>query len=387
MAEANSMLGATMLRRGKRLRADQFCLPETFMSLPNTSPDQKWLMWVEQESIKRLVYFAMCLDFHVGPARNINALFSCHEIGTPLPSSTRLWNAANGVDWLEVLTQDSALRPQQSLPLCQVMRKSHLLAACKGLVDHKLAATAYLAGCWSLVAEYWHMNGLVPGSQTTDDFVLKSRHSELLSMLEHFKAECTDQSDYGPEVQTLQELVFLHLHVSFDDVTRYCGSGSEEDAQASAPYVQRWYQSSQSRDAAWHAGQIFRATKLLPFGTLSDIYVIALYHAAVVLWVWGLLCKVQPVILDSNASRALVDGEETPEVIRFLKTGRCQPCLTGKSGEIFSLDDSALVPELAKDIIAMHWGQESLPWTTGETFRFMTEFAAVTRQKFGVGFA
>ena len=374
-----------MLRRGMRLRTDQYCLPEAFMSLSDISPDQKWLMWAEQESITRLVYFAMSLDFHIGPPRKLNALFSCHEIGTPLPSSARLWNAAKAVDWLQVLTQDSALRTQQPLPLCRVMRQPHLLAACKGLVDHKLAATAYLAGCWSLVAEYWHMNGLAPSSQTTHDFVSKSRHSELLSMLEHFKAQCTDQGDYGPEVQTLQELVFLHLHVSFDDVAHYCGSGSEDDAQVSAPYVQQWYQSPQSRDAAWHAGQIFRATKLLPIGALSDIYVIALYHAGVVLWVWGLLCKVQPVIPDSIASRAVVDGEETPEVSRFLKTGRCRPCLTDKSGVVFSLDDSAMVPELAKDIIEMHWSQEPLPWTTGETYRFMTEFANVTRQKFGKG--
>ena len=201
-------------------------------------------------------------------------------------------------------------------------------------------------------------------------------------MLEDFKAQCTDRGDYGPEVQILQELVFLHLHVSFDDVAHYCGSGSEADAQASAPYVQQWYQSPRSRDAAWHAGQIFGAAKLLPIGALSDIYIIALYHAGVVLWVWGLLYKVQPVIPESSASSAVVDGEETPEISRFLRTGRCRPCLTDKSGVIFSLDDSAMVPELAKDIIEMHSNQESLPWTTREVYGFMTEFAKVTRQKF-----
>ena len=374
-----------MLRRGKRLRTDQYRLPKTFMSLPDTSLDQKWLTWVEQESFKRLVYFAISLDFHVGPARNLNALFSCHEIGTPLPSSTRLWNAAKAVDWLEVLMDDSALKIQQPLPLCQVMRQPHLLAACKELADHKLAATVYLAGCLSLVTEYWHMNGLVHDLQPMNDFVLKSRHAELSSVLEHFKAEFTDQDNYGPEVQTLQEWASLHLNVSFDDVSRYCGSGCEDDAQASAPYVQRWYQSPQSREAAWHAGQIFRAAKLLPVGALSDVYVIALYQAGVVLWVWGLLRKAQPVITDPNASRAVIDGEETPEVIRFLKTGRCQPCLTDNSGAVFSLDDSAVVPELAKDIITTSWDQEPMPWTTHEAFRFMKEFANVTRQRFSVG--
>ncbi|KAK5059599.1 hypothetical protein LTR44_009424 [Exophiala sp. CCFEE 6388] len=387
MAEANSMLGTTMLRRGKRLRIDQYRDPETFTSLPDVSADQGWLIWVEQESFKRLVYFAMTLDFHVGAARNLNALFSCNEISTPFPSSLRLWNAAKAVEWFDAMKQESALRIQQPLPLCKVMREPHLLVACKGLIDHKLAAIAYLAGCLSLVTEYWHTNGLVPVSQAMHDFVSKGRYSELSSMLEQFKAQCLDQSDYGPEVQTLQELVFLHLNVPFDEVARYCGSGSEDDAQASAPYVQRWYQSSQSRDAAWHAGQIFRAAKLFPPGALADIYVIALYHAGVVLWVWGLLCKVQPVTAGSSVPRAVIDGEETPEVSRFLKTGRSKPCLTDKAGVVFSLDDSAMVPELAKDIIATNWGQEPLPWTTDETFRFMTEFANVTRQRFGAGSA
>ncbi len=374
-----------MLRRGQRLRTDHYRLPDTFMSLPDTSLDQKWRMWVEQESFKRLVYFALILDFHVGLARNINALFSCHEIGTPFPSCPRLWNAVDAVEWLQVLKQDSALSIQQPPALCQVMQQPHLLAACKLQVDHKLAAAAYLAGYLFLVAEYWHMHGLVTGSQTTNDFVLRSRHSELSSTLESFEAQFTAQEDCGPENQILKEFVYLHLNVSFNDVTRYCGSGSEDDAQASAPYVEQWSQSQQSREAAWHAGQIFRATKSLPMGALSDMYVIALYHAGVILWVWGLLCKMQPVTAASSPTKAMIDGEETPEVTKFLKTGRCQPCMTDKSGVLFSLNDSAMVPELAKDIIAMNWGQEPLSGTTGDTMHFMTEFANVTRQRFGVG--
>ena len=376
------MLGATMLRRGKRLRTDEYRLPETFLGMLDTSLDQQWLLWVEQESFKRLVYFAISLDFHVGPTRNLNALFSCHEIGTPLPSSTGLWTAARAVDWKQILVQDSALKTQQPLPLCQIMRQPHLLAAYKGLTDHKLAAIAYLAGCMSLVTEYWHMNRLVPSLQQMNDFVLKSRHAELSSSLEHFKADFVDQDNHDPEIEFLEEWTSLHLNVSFDDVSRYCGSGSEDDAQASAPYVQRWYQSPQSREAVWHAGQIFRAAKLLSPGGLSDVYVIALYQAGVILWVWGLLCKEQPVTADQNALRAVVDGQETPEVIRFLKTGRCQPCLTDNSGASFSLDDSAMVPELAKDIITANWYQELMPWTTQDSLSFMTKFANITRQRF-----
>lgn len=68
IAESNSMLGVTMLRRGKRLRADQYCTPNTFVNTTDLPPDQRWLRWIEQESTKRLVYFAMSLNFHVAAA-------------------------------------------------------------------------------------------------------------------------------------------------------------------------------------------------------------------------------------------------------------------------------------------------------------------------------
>lgn len=382
LTEANSMLGATMLRRGKRFRADQYQPPETFITPTTTSLTQNWLTWAEQESCKRLVYFALILDFHVGPARNLNALFSCHEVGTPLPSSSTLWNAPRATDWLQVMKEDRALKAQKPLPLYQVMRQPHLLTACQELIDDKLAAVIYLAGCLSLITEYWHMNGLTHGLQSTDDFVLKSRHAELSSLLEQFSGEQVDSSKHGPEVQLLQEWTFLHLNVSFDEVSRYCGSGSDQDAQASAPYVQHWYQSPQSRAAVWHAGQIFRAAKGLSSGNLVDVYVIALYQSGVVLWVWSLLRKLQPLVSGPSTSKVVLDGEETQDVVRFLKTGRCAPHLTNKSGEVVSIDDSAVVPELAKGIIQTNWDKEAMPLTTYEAYRFMEDFASVTRQRF-----
>jgi hypothetical protein len=382
MTEANSMLGATMLRRGKRLQANQYQLPQTFIPGATTSLTQNWLTWAEQESFKRLVYFAIILDFHVGLARNLNALFSCHEIGTPLPSSTKLWNAPQATDWLHLIHEEQALKVQQPLSLCQVMRQPHLLTASQELTEHNLAATAYLAGCLSLITEYWHMDRLTHGMQSLDDFVLKSRHAELSSLLEQFSAELADSNKHGPEVQVLQEWTFLHLNVSFDEVSCYCGSGSDQDAQDSAPYVQRWYQSAQSRGAVWHAGQIIRAAKAIPYGTLGDVYVIALYQSGVILWVWSLLRKLQPILPGPSTPRVVLDGEETPDVVRFLKTGRGAPYLTDKSGAITSVDDPAVVPVLAKDIIQTNWSKEALPLTTYEAFRFMEHFESVTRQRF-----
>ena len=122
---------------------------------------------------------------------------------------------------------------------------------------------------------------------------------------------------------------------------------------------------------------------MLPAGALADIYSIAIYHAGLILWIWGLLRRVQPVISLSNGFEVMIDGEETPEVMKFLKAGRCQPSLTDKSGQHLSLEDPAMVTDLAQDIIAANWGSEALPLTTEETFRFMQAFSRSTRQRFG----
>ena len=386
ITESNSMLGATMLRRGERLRADHYDAPEAFLNLSDASPDQRWLRWVEQESAKRLVYFAMTLDSHVAAARRMNALFNHDEMNTPLPSSTRLWDATTAADWLENIAQESVLRTRQPLPLSRVLRHPHLLAQNTVLTDNKFAASVYLAGCWALIEEYWRMTALLSGTKMSNDFVLNARHSELTSMLELFKAEVTDQYENDVGTLILQELVFLHLHVSFNDVAQYCGKGTEEDARASAAFIQRWFQTSHARTAVWHAGQIFRASKLLPVGALADVYIVALYHAGLVLWIWGLLCRVQTITSISSGQKAVIDGEETSETTRFIKTGRCKPYLTDQFGKTIPIEDSTMIPDLVKGIITTNWDHEPMPLTTTQLFRFMHDIAKVSSQRFGTGY-
>lgn len=313
----------------------------------------------------------------------MNALFNCDEMNTPLPTSTTLWNATTAAEWLEALAHDSVLGVQQPLPLSRVLRHPHLLVASAATADYKFGTSAYLAGYWGLIEEYWRMIALVSGAQSSNDFVLNSRHSELSSTLEQFRADLADQYDRSVEILILQELVSLHLHVSSHDIAQYCGNGTNDDARASAPFVQRWYQTSQARAAVWHAGQVFRATELLSAGALTDIYVTALYHVALILWIWGILSRVQPVASASSRLKVVIDGEETPGMVRFLKTGRCQLYLTDKSGKTFTLEDSAMAPDLAKDIITTNWDREPMPLTTAQTFRFMHEISEISFQKFG----
>jgi hypothetical protein len=382
MAECHSMLGMTLLRRGKKLRAEGYTPPEAFLGMPGLSLHEKWLQWAEQESRKRLAYFAMTLDAHVSVTRQINALFPYSEMDVPLPAASTLWTASSATQWLDLLMQDDTLRLTQPLSLREVLRHPGSLTAHKCIVDLKCTAAISTAGAWSLIQEYRAMHTLLPDGQGWNDFVLNCRYSELSSMLETLKADLCDSHSSNPRNWILQELISLHLNASFNDISRYSGGGTELDARNAMPYVQRWLQTPQSRQAIWHAGQIFCHVRKLDSGTVADIYVLALYHAAVILWVWSLVQQTQGNAPDKEDTKVILDGDESVEVQRYLKVCRGLPALTSQSGGLIPLDEPAMVADLAADIITDNWRREQLPFTTEEVFRIMRGLSGIARKQF-----
>jgi hypothetical protein len=382
MAESISMLGVTVLRRGKMLQKQDYAPPEDFLNLPGISLHQKWLKWAEQESRKRLVYFAFTLDAHVSASRNIGVLFPYSELETPLPTAKRVWEAESATEWRELLHRNLDLQLQQPLSLCTILRQPHLTASHQSIADMTCTSLAFLAGFWGLVLEYQQMNSVLPPCQSWNDFVLNSRHSELNATLEQFRIEMTDLDEVRPEVLIVHAFIGLHLDVSFYELSKFAGISTHEDAQLALPYVQKWFDSPQSRAALWHAGQIYRATRLLPTGSLTDIYVIALYHAGVTLWVWGMLHRAQGGAANVNQQRVILDGDESPAVSRYLKSSRTLPGLTSSSGEFVSLDNLTAASDLANDIVMVNWCLEPLPLTAEEVSRLMQGISRICQQRF-----
>ncbi|KIW24672.1 uncharacterized protein PV07_10374 [Cladophialophora immunda] len=379
-AESSSMLGATILRRGKMCQAGNYQPPEAFLALEGLSLQQKWFKWAEQESRKRLVYFAMLLDAGVSLARKISPLFAYSDITTPLPTVSRLWEAATADEWHRILTDDNNLRLQQPQPVKWLLREPQLLSADQTIVDTTAAGAAILAGYWALVYEYRQMEALHRNVQGWNDFVLKSRHTELVSLLDRLRMEMSDIDSRRPQIVLLQELILLHLNAAYYEISAYSGRSTMEDAQAAEPYVQWWSDSQQARHAIWHAGQIFRFARSLRPGTLTDMSVIALYHATETMWVWGLLRRIRHPDLDpSSVSPVVLDEDESPAVTKFVRMSRGQPGVTGLSSSFVPLVEPASVSDLANDILKANWGAQTQPWTTSEVSRLVQGFSKISR--------
>ncbi len=380
MAESFSMLGVTILRRGGKLRRAYYSPIGAGISDSGEPLNQQWLRWVEQESMKRLVYFALTLDAQVSMSRNLNSLFSPAEIGTPLPAFLDLWSAETASNWKEALLNKGQVSTDLEPSLAEVLQNMSLLTTYQHGVDLQYGGLIVLGGLWSLIREFRQMSALLEKSRCWNDFVLSSRHAELCSVLQQFRMESADWEMLSPEVQILQEVNSMHLYVSFEELSNYAGRGSEEEARKATSYVEQWFQSSDSRSAIWHGGQVLRGAKKMVPSSLSDTYAIALYHAAVVLWVYGVMRRTRGDSLGATLPQLLLDGEESHELSRFVSRNRGAPGLTGRGGEFIAVVDPASVADLVKDVVQENWKHDPFPLTTEEVFRLMQGFSEAIRR-------
>lgn len=141
----------------------------------------------------------------------------------------------------------------------------------------------------------------------------------------------------------------MSLHVALDDIQLFAGRSGEDEARRVYPQVRLWTRNSESRKAIWHAGQVFHHAKLFEKTRLRDFYAVALYHATLVLWVWGMVTSgtsrqsgfATPVAtgvsqspsfenaLNSSKSQARVvlDGNESKTTKAFIQLGHGTPGL------------------------------------------------------------
>lgn len=139
-----------------------------------------------------------------------------------------------------------------------------------------------------------------------------------------------------PAVTTLfNEFVLMYLHVDVDAIQRFVGKLGELDARRAFPGLRDWSRTKEARLGIWHAGQILRAARDVVAYQLRGFDAMAIYHAALVLWVYGLLqCGETrhhevhtPMSEKDLAPCILLDGTENQLVRAFLGHGHGRPGL------------------------------------------------------------
>lgn len=193
-----------------------------------------------------------------------------------------------------------------------------------------------------------------PPRPTNETLLLSSRHSHLTTSLFNFQLLYSDLES-SPASTLVLNLLLMDLYVSLDDLQLFAGKEGEEEARKIFATLQTWAASRDGRQSLWHAGQILRAAKAFPRNHLKDFYAIAVHHASLAIWTYGVVTKatLRTTSLPPNhASREFVflDVQESVETQRFIAASKGLPAIRYHHNEA-SMEDPKACMEIALAIL------------------------------------
>ncbi|KAJ5369733.1 uncharacterized protein N7496_005825 [Penicillium cataractarum] len=305
--------------------------------------ENKWKEWARQESFKRLAYSALEHDMQVAMVFNRNPTTSFSEFTAPLPSASEEWFASSADDWRKAYLNNSHDNEDES-SLKQLLARLSMLNNLSSGLDHSKAKSVILHGLAGQVFEYQKQVSLFCGRHSHRSanlqLAIRAQQQDLYQSL----LTLQDTPETCPERTLMKEFLALSLHVKIEDIERFAGKHGAVEARRIYSLLEAWFEDTQSRHAVWHAGQVLRASRYVQQLQFRGYEAIMIYHATLVLWVYGILhCAhikhtITSVSIHRDRSRSsqhqtppqgnsfpqaviYLDGPSTEETARFLESG------------------------------------------------------------------
>lgn len=267
------------------------------------SLEMQWRAWVDVESFKRLAIRLFIHDSQVSMAFLQPPAMCYAHMTLPVPAASYSWLAADAEAWKRSMPPKDA-KPS-NLSLIDVFADLTSLDEHCNYADVRLcclvAIHALANQVWELRQQTVLLNSPYGHKQTGLQSLCWNRKRDLYENLIAVRAYCERRVPHY-EISFVIEYLMMSLHVSLEDVQCFAGKNGEDEARRAVPGLREWVQSSTSRSAIWHAGQVFRMARSFPPFALRNFYVVGVYHAALTMWVYSLL--------RSNSERQ--SGTQTP---------------------------------------------------------------------------
>ncbi|KZN87019.1 hypothetical protein EN45_055750 [Penicillium chrysogenum] len=300
-----------------------------------------WHEWVRQESLKRLAYHLFGHDVEVAMAMNRPALTSYTELTLPFPAARDLWLAPTAIAWRDLWNTKYRIVEVSDFSLRDLLSDPSLMSHVPMEMDYNIARTALLQGManqvWETRQQMVLSQGSKPDTRAMARLWLQSRQDDLYTTLKSIP----ENSPAPPPVTTLlNEFVMMYLHFDIDAIQRFVGTLGELDARRAYPGLRDWSHTKEARTGIWHAGQTLRTARTVKSYQLRGFDAMAVYHAALGLWVYGLLQCGELKQLEANTPVnetdlppcVSLDGPEDMVTKAFLGHGIGRPGLTMTQG-------------------------------------------------------
>ncbi|KIW14284.1 hypothetical protein PV08_07066 [Exophiala spinifera] len=343
IAECFAMPLLTMVRR-----AGHYQYKRTIELPPNVEDEgealeSKWRSWIRQESFKRLALYLFYRDARSSMSLLSQPMVSYAEVATALPCHKALWLAKTSTEWKQAyLAQSHHGHPR--LPSLQTCADdSTTIFEQRGTVDSEMSLLLTITAIWPLIWQFREMKSAAKFRTSRDArhslSTMNSRQHEVTQILQHIDLTSTEWlGKMNPSACLLHQQCLMHLYVSLGDVQSLAGREGEEEARRVFPTLTAWAESTEARQALLHAGQVVRAAREHRPHMLRDATAVAVYHASLVFWAYAVLSRscsaevshdssmmTNNTIRTSNLIR--LDGENGPEVQRFVMFGKGVPCI------------------------------------------------------------
>lgn len=349
---------------------------------------QKWITWVQQESYKRLSFYAFLLDQQLSMALLVSPQISYAEMLLPLPESNELWTAEDAEQWKSIYLKHP-VRPLEQLnaSMVNLLQKPLEISSLPNCYDLRLSTLIVLHGLWGMIWECTQLTSVLSHSNAA-----ATLHQDLCQALDSLRMAVTEVEEaQTPEVYLMLGLLTIYLHVSLEKVQLFAGKEDLEEARRVLPLLQEWAMLPSARHAIWGAGQVLRAAKAFPARQLRNFQAIAVYHAGLTCWAYGLISlknesrgsDAQGTHLNSPPTTMWLDGPDTSDVRRFIALGRGAPSLGYRqSGEVSSTGIASLSDPVAlmgvvlgilQNNIEQHTGGASIPPLVENLIQLITD--------------
>ena len=350
LGESFSLPLITMLRRSGAMSRGQYRQITPSPDDTAETLDAKWRGWVEQESRLRIVHHVILHDAQISMTQFINPIISPAEMTLPLPASDLLWSARTADEWR---LNHASLSPTLARPMSMADRVRDALNQSSRTKPQASQVDATsdiptLYGLWQMIWDCQLLNSWLKNDtwqHSQREILSLARSNALASILHdfdndgvHFRTSITDNKE--AEKATVRSYLCLALYAPLRCLPIFAGRDGESEAQAVYYMLQEWTQSREGRECIWHAGQIFRHARALPYSLMQAFFAVIVYHASLTLWSFAIIVGARqkkaglfPLIQEPDKVLYL-DGGPSPLLNSFIALGEGTPAVSnGKTDD------------------------------------------------------
>ncbi|KAH7409384.1 hypothetical protein BKA64DRAFT_395919 [Cadophora sp. MPI-SDFR-AT-0126] len=306
--------------------------------------DTKWKLWIQQESFKRLVFLMYVQATQGFFTNSMPPSISYSELSLPLPQARELWLATTPEEWKKTFLEMQSGEQVPRVSLVDCLREPSKTVTLHHFYDHTYSQLLTLYSISSLIQQYRQSHSVFSISETAtaraSSFVYELQRGQLLEFLQtcHYGYEDhEDPEDFRSLSQfVILNLLYIHLYVSVEQLELVAGREGLAEAQAAYPSVGFWSKTQDARQAICHAGKIFSVFPKLPRDSLQIFHAVALFHAALCIWMYGILSyqdKIPPDDLAKSAVEVEIESAENVNTQRWIRLGRGEPTIPTLSSD------------------------------------------------------